>query len=86
MAFNSANLVFVAQAGPNSAAIWRYSTADNLAAVEATSPLYFGSAEGMLRYGDIIGVSADDGKRIYTTNGIGPALQFCADVNSFAWD
>lgn len=78
MAFNAANLVFVAQANPNSAVVWRYSTSDNLSDVEETGPLYFGSAEGKLRYGDVLGVSANDGKRIYTTNGTG--LQFCADV------
>jgi hypothetical protein len=86
MAFNAANLVYVAQATPNSAAIWRYSTSDALSVVEESSPLYFGAAEGYLRTGDILGVSANDGKRIYTTSGVGPALQFCADVDAFAWD
>jgi len=86
MAFNAANLVFVEQGSPDSAAIWRYSTSDTLAAVEETSPLYFYGAAGSLRYGDVIGVTASDGKRIYTTYGIGPGLRFCANVSTFAWD
>jgi hypothetical protein len=86
MAFNATNLIFVAQGSAASAAIWKYSTSDNLSVVEESSPIYFGPAEGKLRTGDVLGVSAGDGKRIYTTEGIGPSLVFLADVDTFQWD
>ncbi len=86
MAFTIANLVFVDQTDPATAVVWRYSTMDSIATVEGTSPKYFAAAQGMMRTGDMLGVTADDAKRMYNIGDQSVTLQRRAEVDSFSWD
>lgn len=85
MAFDIDNLVFVDQTDPATAVVWRYSTSDNIAAVEGTSPKYFAAAIGVMRTGDMLGVTANDAKRMYNIGDQAVTLQLRAEVDSFSW-
>lgn len=68
MAFNPANLVLIDRGvlGVGGPCGWRYSTPDNLSAVEGSG--YFDDAVVNFRDGDIFGVDAGDGKKLYRFN------------------
>jgi hypothetical protein len=69
MSFNLANLTPVQFVAGNQLLpiVWDYSTSDNIADVEVST--YFDAAAKNLRIGDIIRVTANDGKAIYYVDG-----------------
>lgn len=66
--------------------VWDYTTSDDMTTVDTYG--YFGPACNLLRYGDIIRATADDGKGIYFVDAINFLSPFVgvvkmADVSAF---
>ena len=67
MAFNITNLVGKRNVGPtDQTLVLDYSTGDNIADIEAAS--YFNSGIDKLRLGDVVRVTANDGKGLYVVD------------------
>jgi WD40 repeat protein len=74
MAYNSANMIPQIHAGgDDSPFIWDYSTSDPIATVEGST--YFDSAFNFLRRGDLVRVTADDGKGMYFVSSASPVFE-----------
>ena|ERR1700747_174322 len=99
MAFNAANLevaidpgMFIQGVSNPAKYAFKYSTSDNLSDVETSD--YFDSAGYVaLRFGDYIGVTANDGKALYIVNTVSGATSSpsvsvfkIADIDTFRVD
>lgn len=68
MAYNGANLVAEFPNGP--VRIWNYSTSDHIASVDDGAYFDTVDAYSKFRHGDIVQVTANDGKAIYFIEGM----------------